>query len=455
MKPYPYILSPMLLSLVFASKLAAADTPQVHIHGSNTIGAELMPALIEHYGQTQTWNTERRVANNETSTFVFQNAQQQPTLNVGLQAKGSSTAFKGLLNGSAHIGMASRPIKDKEAAKLQAAGLGDLHDFGHERVLALDGLAIITHAENPVQTISMQSLAKVFSGKITNWQTLGGQDLAINVYARDHQSGTFDTFKSLVLKPSKSSLTPNAKRFSSNEKLSDSVARDPQGVGFTGFAYIRNAKAIELEGSCGMRFSPDEFSVKTEEYPLARRLFLYTIPGSATASAQSLLDYSLSDAAQRIISDTGFVNQDIQLKSGEQGKRLHANLFHPIQNQTLLRDLSSKMADADRASVIFQFNHGSSQLDNKSLQDISRLARFLKRPEHVGKSVKLFGFADSSGDFNTNQRLSLKRAQVVATALEAKGIKAASVTGYSELSPIACNTGKGLDKNRRVEVWLK
>jgi hypothetical protein len=122
--------------------------------------------------------------------------------------------------------------------------------------------------------VSLQQLQGIFSGALSDWSQVGGKPGKINVYARDSKSGTFDTFKTLVLDPGKQKVTGSAQGFESSEELSDSVTNDPSGIGFVGFAYLRNAKAISLVNECGMSFKPTTFNVKTEEYPLSRRPFV-------------------------------------------------------------------------------------------------------------------------------------------------------------------------------------
>jgi len=426
------------------------------IHGSNTIGAKLMPALLENHANVDQWKVNKQVGDQaEESLFVFADPSKgKKSFSVEFQAHGSSTSFKGLKSGDAMIGMSSRSIKDKEHQALKEVGLGDLKAYGSEHVLALDGLTVIVHPQNTVSALSMADLAKVFSGEITDWSELGGKAGKINIYARDDQSGTYDTFKSLVLKPAKVKLSADAKRFESNQKLSDLVSEDLNGIGFTGMAYLRKAKALALLGSCDMRFEPSDFTVKTEEYPLARRLYLYTSGEPANAHAKAILDSALSDQAQAVITDVGFINQDIDLKKGDNGKRLSAAIKMPIEDQQKFKELSMQMDKSIRASITFRFKIGSYELDNKAKMDIGRLARYLKLPENANKRFMLLGFADSRGAFANNLMLSKRRAEVVAAALKQEGVEPSLVEGYSELAPVACNEGAGLEKNRRVEVWI-
>lgn len=434
------------------------------IYGSNTIGAELMPRLIEEYAFSNKITTNIAIgASPEESTIIGRNNQGSTDFSINLKAYGSGTSFPALMDGSADIGMASRPIKSKEAQKLQAAGINNMRNAGQEHVLALDGLVVIVAKSNPVSTLSMQQIAELFSGKITNWSEVGGEDQPVNIYARDNKSGTYDTFKSLVLKPNKLSLSNTAKRFESNEELSDSVAADAGAIGFTGFAYLRNAKALSLASSCGIVSEPTVFNVKTEEYPLARRLYLYTTGKPINQTATGLLNYALSEPAQTVISRVGFIDQSILGKSlDEQGQRATNAILQADANMDLIKDMLTLFRKAERLSTTFRFNTGSSTLDVKALQDIKRIGKLLseKNTALSNRDVYLVGFSDSVGGFGNNLNLAKKRAQQVADELNEvipSTVKnRLHVTGYGELSPVACNTNvAGQSKNRRVEIWVK
>ena len=124
--------------------------------------------------------------------------------------------------------------------------------------------------QNPVKALDLDEIAKIFAGTIKDWSEVGGNPGKIKLYARDAKSGTFDTFDNLVLKPRNMKISAEAQRFESNPELSDETARDPDGIGFAGFAYIRNAKPLAISSQCGIVMPPQVFSVKTEEYPLSR-----------------------------------------------------------------------------------------------------------------------------------------------------------------------------------------
>jgi phosphate transport system substrate-binding protein len=442
----------------------AEATVKFGVYGSNTIGAQLMPALLASYGESLGMKVQQRVGADPEEVQVSMSDRGGAGLAlIDLESHGSGTSAPGLASGRAEIGMSSRPIKPEEENKLLKIKLTP-----EPHVIALDGLLVLTSPQNPVASLTLDQIAQVFSGAVKDWSQLGRAPGKINVYARDDKSGTYDTFNSLVLKPRKLKLAPDAKRFESNNDLSDGVARDPNGIGFTGFAYQRSAKALAIGSACGIVSRPSPFSVKTEDYPLSRRLFLYTTNGTRHRLAREIVKFALSDAAQRVITDNGFIDLGLDfLPFSAQGERLASIFDLPAaeltpQAMAHVKQMTADMRGAKRMSISFRFEPGSDKLDVKARQDILRLAHFLAAPEMRGKDVLLFGFTDAVGAFETNLKLGQKRSDTVRAALlvlgggvliDGRHIKARS---YGELLPVACNQTKAdREKNRRVEVWVK
>jgi phosphate transport system substrate-binding protein len=130
------------------------------------------------------------------------------------------------------------------------------------------------------------------------------------LYARDANSGTFDSFQSLVLGEEK--LSNTAKRFEDSGDLSAAVSIDPDGIGFVGLPYIKNCKAIAVgDGQCAPLL-PTPFTVATEDYPLSRRLYFYSSAESKNIWAKELVDFSLGPDGQEVVSKAGFVKQAIE-----------------------------------------------------------------------------------------------------------------------------------------------
>ncbi|MHA1527746.1 MAG: substrate-binding domain-containing protein [Alphaproteobacteria bacterium] len=429
------------------------------IQGSNTIGDRLMPALIEGYADTLDAGLVRQVGAGENERVLrLGNADGKEIVAIEIGAHGTATTFPALADGNAAIGLASRRMAGAEA------GLADLRDSPGENILALDGLIVIVHPDNPVRSLSLDQIAAVFAGRITNWDQLGGPSLPVSLYVRDDRSGTLESFEAMVMGPRKLQIAEAAERLEDNAELSDLVSIDPTGIGFVGFAYARATRPLAIRQQCGLISRPTTFDVKTEEYPLARRLYAYGSRAAMPSHASALLDFALSDAAQPIIAEAGFVDRGIETQGIEvQGARLANSLTSKEEfSLDLFREMLGELKDAGRLSLTFRFTAGSSNLEIRSQSEAERFARLLAAGAHAGKDIILVGFTDSVGDFKVNRGLAARRAQSVLDTLKASVPEGALdavpilVQSYGELTPVGCNeTPAGRQLNRRVEVWVR
>lgn len=413
--------------------------PLFAIHGSNTIGEKLAPALLKAYFEEQgasdiDWQ-QGGIATERTMQFDMDGEK----LAIGLAAHGSSTAFKALNANMAQIGMSSRKIKTSEIEALKGQS-GDLSKLGNEHIIALDGLAIIVNQNNPLKAITTETLSRIFSGEISNWAEIGGEQAPIKVLARDNNSGTFDTFKSLVLKKYGRKLTASAERFESSSELSERVSQDDFAIGFIGLNYIRYSKALAIADSSETNaIYPTRFTIATEDYPLARRLYLYTPTNSAT-QIKDFANFAISDRGQEIVQSLGLISQSIRVED--------------VASSDLAPDKYNQYAKlAKRLSLNFRFNYATRDLDNKGKRDLQRLVSFVE--QNPSKKLVLMGFSDSIGARDKNTLLSLSRAKSVEQELNARGINVYAVEGFGEDMPLANNDNEvGRERNRRVEVWV-
>jgi phosphate transport system substrate-binding protein len=344
-----------------------------------------------------------------------------------------------------------------------------------EHVLALDGVVVIVSPDNPLTGLTLDQIAQIFAGDIKNWSQFGRPAGPIDLYMRNENSGTRDTFEGLVMKPRGLALA-SGHVFSSSSQLSAMVAADPNGIGFVGYAYRHTAKALDIQLSCGITHHPTEMAIKSEDYPLTRRLFLYT--GKIhSALATQLLEYVLSEEAQPIISKANFIDLSIADEGVASSRDWVARYADPRLRPSE-RDLDFDPAvfaklqrfagGAERLSISFRFQSGSRMLDSRAQADVRRLATYLNTAAS-GRQVLLAGFTDAKGTFGHNLGLSQRRALVVREALVEAGVDRQRLTadGFSELLPVVCNsaddkrrlTDRTVDdefrmKNRRVEAWL-
>src|SRR5690606_20006985 len=156
--------------------------------------------------------------------------------------------------------------------------------------------------------LSVDDVAAIFSGRVRDWAELGGRSGAIRLHARDDKSGTWDSFKSMVL--GSVPLDAAAARYESTAELSDKVASDPAAIGFVGLSSGRNAKLLAIYDGSSRAMLPNKLTVATEDYALSRRLFLYTWEQVKPAVGE-FMQFALSDAGQEVVADTGFVSQEV------------------------------------------------------------------------------------------------------------------------------------------------
>jgi phosphate transport system substrate-binding protein len=439
--------------------VAVAGPPEFSIQGSNIIGEALIPELIDGFAMEQEADVIREVGGSHgEARFHIRRDDGTEAAVIRVGARGTETVFAAMASGEADLGLAARRMTGPEG------GLPDLRDSAAERILALDGLVAIVHPDNPVRVLTLDQIAAVFAGRVTDWAQLGGPSRPISLYLPGANSGTMKRFQDLVMAPRRMEPTDTAERLDNHSDLSDLVSIDPGGIGLTGFAGIRASRALAIRQQCGLISVPTAFTIKAEEYPLAQRLYVYGDPQTISPEAAAFANYIVSDAAQLVIADAGFVDRDILSQGIDvQGARLANTLTSPEEfSLPVLREMLTELKDAERLSLTFRFTPGSTTLEARSQSESQRFARLLAAGAYPGKEILLVGFADSVGDFDVNRGLAERRAQAVLGTLksavreDALANVSLQVQSYGELTPVGCNESvEGSELNRRVEVWIR
>ncbi len=413
--------------------------PLFAIHGSNTIGAHLAPSLVKKYLQSQGVEQAKLETTATENEILVSGQLNGKSAQVLVAAHGSSTGYRALAGGIADIWASSRPAKEKEIVSF--LNQADLSSMASEHVIAIDGLAILVNSKNSLQVLTKDQVSKLFSGQIKNWSELGGADLAVHVYARDEQSGTWDTFKTLVLGDAK--LVKSAKRYESNDQLSDDVSKDSGAIGFTGFASVRNSKALAIADGNSQAIAPSRLTIATEDYPLSRRLFFYTVGTPKNPLIRDYLDFVLSSAGQALVGQSGFIEQNLIA--------VDVNLDNSVPESF------KRMTNGyQRLSVNFRFAEGRTKLDNKAQRDLLRIVNYLKDEHKEARDLMLIGFADQQSNEFRAQQISELRALSVQKALKKQGVVVKAFTGYGHYMQVAQSGGsQGANRNGRVEVWIK
>ena len=249
----------------------AGDTPAASVSGTvSTDGSTSMEKVIGAL-------SESYMAANKDVTVNY-----NPT--------GSGAGITAVQEGTCDIGLSSRALKDEE----KAAGL-------KETVLAYDGIAIIVHPDNPVSDLSIEQIAKLYTGEITNWKDVGGSDAEVVLIGREAASGTRDGFESITGTKDKCQYR---QELTSPGDVITAVSQNPDAIGYASLAAIKDSvKALSVDG-----VTPSEATVKDGSYQVQRPFVLVTVEGKAlSAAAQSFFDYATSADAADIIAKAGAV----------------------------------------------------------------------------------------------------------------------------------------------------
>lgn len=441
---------------------ASYQVETLKISGSPLIASHLMPSLLGRYAKSINVHMQKGDDGEQSLNYRLIDSHNKKSLAINLEPRDLATAFIALASGEAQIGMADRPISREEIKIFTQAGIKNITGPSHEHVIGVDAVTIFTSHRNVTTSLSIEDLAKIFSGEVQDWAAFGLPPSKINLYVPDDQSGTFLSFKSLILDPHKKSLAADAIKLTSKAEIVERVANDPSGIGVAGLTELGRAKPIAIKNACGRISAPSEFNIKTGDYPLLRPLYLYARDDSNIQIAK-LVNYASSPAASAALREAGYIDRDIVEVPYEtiRDRMASSVLGDPGDfDLELFRQLMRDLKDGRRLSATLRFETRSARLDSESIQSLLQLVQYLENIPMKGWKITLAGFADSWGNFPRNRGLSQLRANAVRDTLltVANGSLTEEqivVKGYSELVPIACNDSEeGRHKNRRVEVWL-
>ena len=394
-----------------AAELKEAPKAILRLADSNTMQDSLGPALAEAFLKAQGATDVQILPGPDPQEKMVQGILPGDGIPsaITIAAHGSATAFTALADNTCDIGMAARKIKPDEAAKLAPAG--GYRAAASEHVVGLDGIAVIVNASNPLKELRKETIRQIFTGSISDWSKIGSSHGAIQIYARDDQSAISDTFRTLVL--AGAPMAASVRRFGDSDALSQAVSSDPNGIGFVSLPFIHSAKSIAVSDRGADALKPTRLTVATEEYPLSRRLYLYT-----PATTHNTFTQTVSAVA-------------------------------PDEYQELTKN-------AQRLSVDFRFDSGDLDQNPKVQQDLDRVVSLVADQGGARNHILLFGFTDDTGTPEGSEAASLSRAKLVERQFIQRGIKPAVVQGFGSDLPVASNdTPEGREKNRRVEVWIQ
>ena len=244
------------------------------------------PAALTGTVSTDGSTSMEKIIGALSESFMAQNS----GVTVNYNPTGSGSGITAVQEGTCDIGLSSRALKDEE----KSAGL-------KETVLAYDGIAIIVHPDNPVSDLSVEQLAQLYTGEITNWKDVGGNDAEAVLIGREAASGTRDGFESITGTKDKCQYR---QELTSTGDVITAVSQNPDAIGYASLASIKDSvKALNVDG-----VTPSEATVKDGSYKVQRPFVLVTMEGKELSpAAQAFFDYAISSDAASIIAKAGAV----------------------------------------------------------------------------------------------------------------------------------------------------
>ena len=258
------------------------DTNSADTQGSQTSQTQQLSGVVNTNGST----SMEKVMQVLIEAFK----EQQPNVTVNYTGSGSGAGVTSAIDGTADLGLASRALKSEEESKGAQA-----------HIVALDGVAIVVNPENTVEDLTVDEIAQIFKGEITNWKDLGGADEEIAVYGREAGSGTRGAFEELV---GVEDACKYLNEYSSTGDVIGNVASNPSAIGYASLSAVRdNVKAVKVNGvDC------TEATVQDGTYEIQRPFVMITKDGTQLSdAAQAFLDFAMSADAASLIAQAGAV----------------------------------------------------------------------------------------------------------------------------------------------------
>lgn len=248
-------------------------------------------------------DTLLQVAQRWAETYM----EKHPEVRISVNGGGSGTGIAALINGTVDLANASREMKPEEIERAKQRGIEPV-----QHVVARDAIAVVVNPANPVDQLTFQQIAGIFTGKITNWKEVGGEDRSIVVLSRESNSGTYVFFLENVVQVGADDpnalFSPDTLLLLSSEVISRETEQNPNAIGYDGLGYVTSQqKTIAVAEAPGDPFmKPSIETVNQDLYPIARPLYMYT-NGEPAGAIKNYLDWILSDEGQTLVREVGFV----------------------------------------------------------------------------------------------------------------------------------------------------
>ena len=228
-------------------------------------------------------------------------------MRISVTGGGQGTGIAAMINGTVDIANASREMKTEEIDAAKKNGIDPV-----EHTVARDAIAVVVHPSNPVDGLTLQQISDIYTGKITNWQEVGGEDRPIVLLSRESNSGTYVYFLEEVIRLGKKSdllFSPDTLLMPSSEGISTEVRQNPNAIGYDGLGYVTSDQkmlGVARGRQAALRPALRSTPVNDGTYPISRALYMYTA-GEPQGAVKAYLDWILGRRARPVVPTLGFV----------------------------------------------------------------------------------------------------------------------------------------------------
>lgn len=413
----------------------------LRVRSSPEVFEKILPELLQYYaeesGQTGSWSTRRP---DGSRTFKASASAEAEGLQIDIQSDDPRSAVEAVRTGEADLAF----VGDASPESLTAPD-GEAPPAVEVKPLGPSAAVVIVNPGNPIKQLTLEQVAQIFSGKITDWSELGGPHRRIRVHTLAQKSGLDTLTQRTVMKDAK--LLLSSYQVDTLAELSEIVGSDPTAISLTEAAHVGNAKALKIVDRCGIARAPDEFTLKLNTYPLSGSYAVYSSP-NANSQTQGFRQFLFSEFTQNFLKSRALPNDRI------------VAVRDPKLNIDATAETIDTLAPAggdaiERLSLVFNFDQGVLAPVEGSESKVEGLKAFLQARGDQKRRLALVGFSDTFGTLPQNVSVSRARARRVSRLLSAQGIETEKILALGPKLPITCETVPGgAEMNRRVEIWL-
>lgn len=414
------------------------------VAGSNEIGATLFPALVQGYlaglGATEIDPGDQNGPDKRIIARL-----NGENVEVLISTRGTTAGIRALGARQAEIALTGRPITDAEISALFPVSVS--HERGSESAIGLDAVVAIVNRTNPVEAMPVAKLAKLFAGQ-ARWKDVGGAAscAGVTLLVPKDDTATRATFDEGVMQSDVTPVTmsPSAIRLPDERSVADAVAKDPCAIGIVGVANAGQNRILALQAA-RQAIAPNPYTIRTGQYPLARRLYLYAPRFSPNAEVARFVRFARSPAGQQIIQANGYVLDDVRPPAPEDLPSLPQMYVRAFAGAKSYQPLSVSIGFVDEYDT----------LDPRESLKFEAIKQYVSQQHIASADIVLIGHAAGGQPKNASCDSSRHYALVVAGELAKLGISDTVALGFCDEVPVApSETDAGQARNRRVEVWV-